>query len=420
MKKFIPAALVLITLTIIGCISHPSGGLSSSNILLYSTTSITEDGANDGTFNATIEVTLSGGEFVSDLGDLDFDTVDRPTGMSVSLSRVSDTEALINIGGQVTSEESCGNGLMTFYFKNSAFGDNKLPLSFQVPITIVYIRPALTYSTDLLTEDVSNDGSISQTFTVTTSGGGTFSQNSGVLDEGKYDWFDLPSGLTPVITVNSATQATVSFTDSAAANTPIDDVKAYLQFKTTALSNNFCEILPKKGFDIEFYRSVLMYALPVTDGNLVGRAGADAACLAAIPELPEDYNGARAFLSTSTLDVIDLPNQPSSTFDDTVDVESEDGTLIATNWADLFDMDDLNNSLADANVIDAATLAWTGSLGDGTADTNTCVDWTNGANTNDGQVGSSDAVDEDWLINGSATENCDEEHHVLCIAYVRN
>lgn len=420
-KNILIASILPLLVAFSSCISHPKGGSSNSNILLYSESTITEADTNDGTFDETIEITLKGSEFVSPLTTDDYGTFNLPEGLDLTVTRTSATKATISITGQATSEEACGDGKMTFYFKSSAFSDDKLPISFEFPITVTYIRPTLSYSVATLTEDASNDGSIPDTIIVTTEGGGTFSQNSGVLDSGLYEWFDLPAGLTPVVTVNSATQATISFTDAATLSTPLEDIKASILFKEDALSDNFCTVVPKKGFDIEFYRSVIMYALPAASaGSLGGRAGADLACEAARPELPEDYNGARAFLSTSTLDVIDLPNEILA-FDDTVEIEGAGTTpRIAANWADLFDGDDLIAALSSADVIDATELFWSGSDEFGVAVGDTCIDWVNGANVNDGQVGNADEVDENWLINTSAVEACDELHRVLCIAFVRN
>jgi hypothetical protein len=419
-KNILLASGLPLLLAFASCINHPKGGSSSGNILIYSESSITEADTNDGTFNATIEVTLKGSEFVSPLTADDYGAINLPEGLDVAVTRTSATKASISIAGQATSEEACGDGKAVFFFKSTAFSDDKLPISSELPITVVYIRPTLSYSVATLTEDVSNDGSISDTITVTAQAGGTFS-TSGVLDASLYTWTDLPEGLTPVVTVNSATEATISFTDAATLSTPLQDIKASIQFSKEALSDNFCDIVPKKGFDIEFYRSVIMYALPTASaGSLGGRSGADLACEAAMPDLPEDYDGARAFLSTSTLDVVDLPNQTLG-FDDSVEVEGAGTTpWIATNWADLFDGDDLIATLASADVIDATELFWSGSDEFGVAVTDTCANWTSGSGASNGQVGSADEVDENWLINGSAVEACDELHRVLCIAFVRN
>lgn len=421
MKKITTIALLLITLVAIhGCIDHPKGTGGTSNILLYSDKSISENVSNDGTFDATIEVTVTGTEFVTGLGEGDFGTLNKPNGLTIVLSRVSATKASIHISGQVTDEEACGDGQMKFFFEESAFTSGSRPISFEVPIAIKYIRPTLSYSLATLNENANNLGGFSQNIVVTAEGGGAFSQTTGTLDAAKYEWFDLPTGLTSVITVNSATQATITFTGAATLSTPVNDIKANLLFKTEALSDNFCIAVPKKGFEFEFYRSVIMYSVPMAGvGNLGNRAGADAACVAAKPVLPDDYNGARAFLSTAALDVVDLPSQTLS-FDDSVEVEGAGPTpRIAASWNDLFTTN-LINSLSAADVVDPTTLYWTGSTDAGVSVPETCVDWTSSAGANHGQVGNADAVDGTWLTNGDVVEDCDELHHLLCIAFVRN
>ena len=348
-KKILFSVILLTSFTFLqNCIRHSSGGVSTSSIVLFSGKTITEAATNNGTFDETITATLEGSEFSDTLTDgTDFGAIDLPDGLAVTVTRLSSTKVSIHFSGQATQHSFCSNGQMTFYFAASAFKDGQLPISFEVPIAVQYISPVLTYSGFILDEDsATNDGQFLQTITVTAQNGGTFSIGSGVLvEDTDYFWTGLPSGLTSVITVNSTTQAVISFTGNATENTPVSDITAKLKFEASALSSDFCATLAKKDVDFKFYRSVLMYAVSTASGDLKGtatsaRAGADAKCEAGKPGVPADYDGVRAFISTSLADdIVSMPTNyliSSKAVVEAVNVTNV-STKLADNWAGLLD-----------------------------------------------------------------------------------
>ena len=418
MKNFHLFALFTSLLILQNCIKHDSGGVSTNNILLYSGQLITESPSNDGTFDETITVTLKGSNFYENLTEDDFGTRNLPNGLNVTVTRESETKAKVRFFGQATTHSFCSNGQMFFFFKSTAFTDGQLPISFEVPIDVQYISPVLTYSGHTLTEDATNDGSISNVITVNTNNGGTFARSSGIyIEDTDYTITGVPAGLTAVLTANSNTQATLSFTGNATEHTPVEDVTAKLKWNASALSSDFCAILAKKDLDFEFYRSVLMYSVAAASGNLLGsessaRAGADALCEAGKPALPDIYDGFRAYITIDVVDDIDTMDNtygiPSAEL-----IESLNSTQIGDNWADLLD-GSIDNDLDTADV--ATGDYWTGSLDDGTIATNHCNNWTSDDSGDDGNMGNASATDGTWL--NDTTDACDQPHSILCVAFV--
>lgn len=412
-NKYATFTLFLSALMMLNCINRPTGGVSTSNILLYSDDTIAEESSNTGVFDKQITVTLRGSEFVDTLTEgEEFDTTDLPDGLTVSVTRDSATKATISITGTATTHNGCGKTKMSFFFKAAAFTDEKLPISFETPIDITYIRPTLTYSASTLTEDSSNTGAFSTAITVTSSNDGNFT-GSGVQTEGTdYEVFEVPEGLTSVVTVTDPTHATITFSGTADNNTPFDDIEAGIKFKSTALSSDFCTQLDKQKIDFKMYRSIVMFASADTNGAFGGRSGADQLCLDAVPTgLPEDYNAVVGFVTVSAADEIQDLDLPAGTI-----IESEDGTQIKNNFATLLSSGTVDVSMDNAGVLGSGVLYWTGSDENGVLDTNRCTNWT--ATGADGQVGSSDSATADWLINADAFEACTELHPILCVAYV--
>lgn len=418
MKK-LHLLLALTTSVVLGaCVNHPQTTTDSGRILTYSSTSIDEAPSNDGTFDTEITITLSGDIFVPTLTDgTDYGTINLPDGLTAVLTRDSDTQATLTISGQLTDTNACGTDTASFFFTDSAFESGKSPASFEVPISITYISPTLTFSTAQLDEDSSNIGGFSQNITVTAANGGSFYKNgspasSGVLTQGDgkdYKW-SLPAGLTSTITLTSSTTANVTVAGSATAHTPISDVTTSLIFLSKGLSPGFCTGAYKKDIDMKFYRSIIMYSAGAFSGIMGGRSGADALCTITRPALPTDYDGVKAFITVTAGDSIANLNVPAST-----KVESTTSGAIADSWTDLLD-GSIANSLATAAVVSGGEEYWTGSQDDGTISPgNTCSAWI--TSSGNGKQGIGDATDTTWLDSG-ATDLCSVSNKLICIAFV--
>lgn len=419
MKRISLISLLISSLFLQNCIKHDSGGVSTTNILLYSGQVITESPSNDGTFDETITVTLKGSTFYETLTEDDFGTKNLPNGLNVTVTRDTETKAKIRFFGQATTHSFCSNGKMSFFFKSTAFTDGQLPISFEVPLDVQYISPVLTYSGHTLTEDVANDGSISNSITINTNNGGTFARSSGTYVEGTdYSLTGVPAGLTAVMTANSSTQATLTFTDAATSHTPVSDVTAKLKWNAPALSSDFCAALAKKDLDFEFYRSVLMYSVAADNGNLQGdatsaRAGADALCEAGKPTLPDVYDGYRAFISIDSGDRI-ANISANYGIPSLVIIESLSSVELAPNFPSLLS-GTITNDLNTADVVTDLDY-WTGSMDNGTEAADTCNGWTSEDSGDDGNMGNANNTDGTWL--NDTVDACDQPHEILCVAFI--
>jgi hypothetical protein len=433
MKKIVSLCVILVAgVTFQRCINHGSSDTSNQStdtILVYSSQTITEAASNDGTFDAIINVTLRGTEFASALTEgVDFKTSDLPDGLTVDVTRVSSTTATIHFSGQATSHSFCENGKMNFFFTNDAFADARLPISYVLPITIVYFSPTLTYSADTVNEDsVNNDGSFPTTFTITASNGGQFMHSGSAatanafLTQGvDFEWA-VPAGLTPVIQADAlspTTQVNVSFVNSASSSSPTSDITATLKFLSGGVSTNFCTATKKKDIDFVFVKDIVMYSASTTNGNLAGRVNADLRCYIGRPLLPAEYTNFRAFISVSGSDEIrDMPaNYAVPTAQN---IESPTGKLLDPDWASLLSGTILQ-SLSAASV-GAALYYWTGSDTDGSVVANTCTAWTN-AISGTGGVGTNAGVNGTWLndtSSGAVTASActSAGNSLLCLAY---
>ena len=436
MKKYvILTALVSLMIAIQSCTNHPANGFSTTSIVTYSSTQIQEAAANDGTFNSTITITLSGDEFNATLVDgTDFETSNLPDGLTATLVRNSATQATLTITGTATNANSCSNGSVDFFFNDSAFKSGQLPISFEIPIVVAYVNPGLTFSVAELDEKSSNNGTFPTPIVVKATAGGQFYHNNTVVTAGTvltngtdYQWDDLPAGLVPAVVADSATQVTVTLSGAATNDTPAYDVPTTaLKFLSHGLSSDFCA--GQRGtIAFKFYRSVMMYAVTTNGGSLGtsgGRTGADFLCNVAKPTLPSDYTGYRAFITVSSSDDIShLDNNYG--IPTTVNIESVaggTGSRISNNWAGLLNTSTtpLVHSLAVAGVLGTATGYWTGTDIDGTIATgtgtgNTCSAWTSSLSTVTGTIGNSDSTDGTWLNN--STDTCDVTYALLCVAY---
>ena len=164
---------------------------------------------------------------------------------------------------------------------------------------------------------------------------------------------------------------------------------------------------------------VLYQTTATTDGNIGGRAGADAMCVAAKPS-GLTQTDVRAFIGVGTGD--DVQNLPGNYGVPTnVAFHGSDGTEIASNWSDLFD-GNIAVSLNSAGI--SASTYWSGSLDDATSPGDNCNGWTNNtpgggflsvALIFSGAIGDGSATSGGWL--GVAPEDCSLSHVILCIAF---
>ena len=158
--------------------------------------------------------------------------------------------------------------------------------------------------------------------------------------------------------------------------------------------------------------AIYIYSAGQYDGNLGGRAGADALCQAvATPPFP--VTTVRAFISVSSIDTI-AAVVPSVYHG--LPVYDHSGTnSISASWSDLWD-GTIDMTLGAAGVLPAGLEWWNGSNTDGTLNLENCVGWTTTAAGNTGMRGNTNFVDANW-INWTAS-SCDwAGNYLLCVAY---
>ena len=157
--------------------------------------------------------------------------------------------------------------------------------------------------------------------------------------------------------------------------------------------------------------AIVMYNAGNLNGNLGGRAGADATCQAS-GNRPAGYANARAFLSVAAGDAIaDMPGNYGVPTAGTI--TGPTGTLIANNWADLLD-GSISASLIAAGVGTGDWAWWSGSNNDGTLAADHCTGWTATVGIN-GSAGDP-SVTAPWMAN-FPTAMCVGTLDLICIAY---
>jgi len=135
---------------------------------------------------------------------------------------------------------------------------------------------------------------------------------------------------------------------------------------------------------------------PGYDGNLGGRAGADAKCKTDVNK-PDGLNNVHALISVTENDCI--ANMPANyNFSDNIPIFSADGNFkIADDWADLTD-GDIDVSLYDAGVLlgSKSNPWWSGSNSNGTLHSDNCSGWTDNSADTSGYVGDPRQTNEYW------------------------
>lgn len=207
--------------------------------LSYNAALLTETSANTGVVADTLIITLTGDTFVSDLtGKISASNV--PAGLAAVFTRDSSGQITFSLTGQATLHENSNDvANLTITFTADAFTNNtdatNVTNYLKNNITIDFAdAAALNYSASTLTEDLSNTGSITSTLTITLTGDSFAADLTGdILIT------NTPTGLTAVITRDSGTQLTLSFTGNASSHTNSDDVgNVTLTFSANAFANN--------------------------------------------------------------------------------------------------------------------------------------------------------------------------------------
>lgn len=222
--------------------------------LNYGGTGFTEALVNNGSINnaSPLTITLASDTFTGTNGD-NFIALGRvtasnlPSGLTAIATRVNPTQLAITFGGTATNHANANDvGNFTLTFQNSAFAGGAAASVLNVvknDLVIDFLNPyTATYSATNFAEAVANDGSVTQTQTITLNGGETWTtlvaDGANFTSPTHFSALNVPAGLAMVVTKNSATQVTVSFTGNATVHAAVNSVSNIeLAFTAAALSN---------------------------------------------------------------------------------------------------------------------------------------------------------------------------------------
>jgi hypothetical protein len=201
---------------------------ASTGALAYDVSTFTENVNNNGTITSSIVVTLSGGGAFAPTLTAGSHVVffNAPTGLTGAVTRNSDTQATLTLTGTAVAHADANDiANYTVAFGDTAFAGGLLAANvtdaLKSNITIDYRDITLSYGTTTFAESIANNGTIPTT-SILTLAGDTFTSsvaNAAVFTAGvHYTLANLPTGLTAVITRDTSTTATVSFTGTATDN----------------------------------------------------------------------------------------------------------------------------------------------------------------------------------------------------------
>jgi hypothetical protein len=219
--------------------------------LTYSSTLFSENAANIGGVSTTRTITLdkdtftglNGSDFIADSKVI---ATNVPLGLTAVLNKDSDTQLTLSFTGAAASNANTDDvSNVTLTFNASAFTNAtnaSIVLNYiKNDIAIDFIDPySLSFNTASLSEAPANDGSVTDTMIYTLSGTNFTGTNGDDFVAGsKVTFSNVPAGLTPVATKDSATQLTISFSGNATNNNAADSVSNItIQFEDTAFTSN--------------------------------------------------------------------------------------------------------------------------------------------------------------------------------------
>jgi hypothetical protein len=203
----------------------------------YSGTTFPEVAANNGAVTQTRTITLTGEEWLNSVLDgtpltpvTHYTVANVPAGLTAVVTKISNAVATISFTGNATAHAAANSvANVQFTFNGAAIQSGSIAGGLNgVNHAVNFIDPgSAVYSGAVFPESAANDGSITQTRTITLTDelwtdavaiAANFT--AGV----HYTIANVPAGLTAVLTKTSANVATISFTGNATLNAPIHNV----------------------------------------------------------------------------------------------------------------------------------------------------------------------------------------------------
>ncbi|MCT4642698.1 MAG: DUF2341 domain-containing protein [Bacteriovoracaceae bacterium] len=203
--------------------------------LSWSASTFTESNLNDGSIGNTITLdivndTFTGAINSDPIGNGDIVVNNLPAGLTAVGQKINSTQIVISLTSNATNHANAHDiSNLEFVSQSSLFTNNNTATNvtnYQLTgVTVDFEDPyVLSYSTSSLNEASSNDGAVSETITINLTGT-TFTGTNGDNFAGtKATISNHPTGLTPVLTKNSNSQLTLSFTGTASSHADAQDV----------------------------------------------------------------------------------------------------------------------------------------------------------------------------------------------------
>jgi len=194
---------------------------STTPELTWSATTFNEAIANDGSISNTLTLALANETFTTALGQLventDYTVANVPAGLTLAIGTSNNQTAVIGITGNATNHANIDDiANLTITFLNAAFTGNDasaVTASSKTDLVVDFMDGApakeMAWSATSFTENIANNGSISNTITVSLTSE-TFTTVGALVSGADFGVLNVPAGLTVEITTTSVTEATIS------------------------------------------------------------------------------------------------------------------------------------------------------------------------------------------------------------------
>lgn len=253
----------------VGAVAASVTGLNGVNLPInflnpgtaaYSGTTFAEAADNNGTITQTRTITLTGEQWRTSLvngspfvAGADYTVANVPAGLTAVVTKTGTNTADISFTGTAAAHAAANSvANVQFTWNGAAIQSGSIATGLNgVNLAINYNNPgSAAYSATDFPEAAANDGSITQTRTITltnevwTTGVAIGANFTGA----HFSVVNIPAGLTMVITKTSANVATVSLTGNAAAHLPGNSItNMQITFNNAALQSN--DVAPVTGLN---------------------------------------------------------------------------------------------------------------------------------------------------------------------------
>jgi hypothetical protein len=237
--------------------------------------------ANNGSIANSFTITLVGDSFTGGVND-DFadgsgevTVSSAPAGLAWKVNRDSATQLTVSFTGNATAHNVADNANgLTLTFNNDAFALGSAAAvtnNSKSNYSIAFLNPTLTYSGATFYESTANDGTVSDTATITLAGDTFTGNNNDDFSGDEVTVANVPSGLTAKLARTSPTLLTVSFTGNASPHdAAANRTDVTFMFQNSAFTGNSAGIVTnntKSNLSVLFRESYYVNQNSGSDAN---------------------------------------------------------------------------------------------------------------------------------------------------------